>query len=110
MFGCLSHMKIPSNQLTKLDDRSRQVVNLGKEPGTKGYRLLDPNTNQIYVSRDVTFEETKSWPWNESEGETKIGDSAFEIEGLEEMDEENQTRAGEQFGDNETIQGNVTPV
>jgi hypothetical protein len=32
-------------------------VFLGYESGTKGYRLLDPETNRIVVSRDVIFEE-----------------------------------------------------
>lgn len=63
IFGCVAHMKIPSQHTSKLDDRSRQVINLGKESGTKAYRLYDPLVNKIHVSRDVTFEENKSWPW-----------------------------------------------
>lgn len=39
VFGCLCHMKVPSPGLKKLDDRSLPVINLGREPGTKGYRL-----------------------------------------------------------------------
>lgn len=61
VFGCLGHMKVPSQHCQKLDDRSKQVVNLGKEPGTKAYRLYDPLTKRVHVSRDVTFEESKSW-------------------------------------------------
>ena len=68
VFGCLVHMKIPANQVQKLDDRSKQVINLGKEPGTKGYRLYDPENNRVHISRDVTFEETKPWPWNRQDG------------------------------------------
>ena len=62
VFGCLSHMKVPSSRTMKLDDRSKQVINLGKETGTKDYRLYDPKENKVYVSRDVTFEENKKWP------------------------------------------------
>lgn len=68
VFGCLAHMKIPANQLTKLDDRSTTAVNLGREPGTKGYRLYDPLGKRICISRDVVFEETKPWIWDEEEG------------------------------------------
>lgn len=50
VFGCLAHMKEPTVNLKKLDDRSRPVVYLGKEPGTKAYRLLDPESQKIYVS------------------------------------------------------------
>ncbi|KAL8109491.1 hypothetical protein AgCh_025550 [Apium graveolens] len=42
---------------------SKPVVNMGKEPGTKAYRLYDPNSNKVFVSQDVIFEENKSWPW-----------------------------------------------
>lgn len=67
VFGCLAHMRTPGNQMKKLDDRSVQVINLGKEPGTKGYRLFDPSSNKVYISRDVLFEETKCWPWDVEE-------------------------------------------
>lgn len=63
VFGCLAHMKVPDNLITKLDDRSRRMINLGKEPGTKGYRLYDPDNNRVHVSMDVIFEETKTWDW-----------------------------------------------
>lgn len=51
----------------KLDDRSRVLVYLGTEPGSKAYRLLDPSRKRIVVSRDVIFDETKEWSWNDAE-------------------------------------------
>lgn len=66
VFGCIAHVKIPSIHVTKLDDRSKQMVHLGREPGTKAYRLYDPSTEKITVSRDVVFDETQGWKWNES--------------------------------------------
>lgn len=103
-------MKIPRNQVTKLDDRSKQVVNLGKEPGTKAYRLLDPKTNRIFVSRDVVFEETKAWPKWESNEETAIQNSDFEISGGEETDAENQMKTVGESDSDEQTQGTETPV
>lgn len=72
VFGCLAHMKLPIVHTTKLSDRSKLVINLGKEPGTKAYRLYDPEKKSVHVSRDVVFEEDKSWSWDsdkETEGE-----------------------------------------
>ncbi|KAI3795898.1 hypothetical protein L1987_38558 [Smallanthus sonchifolius] len=69
VFGCLTHMKVPSVNLKKLDDRSKQVVHFGIEHGTKAYRLYHPLQNKIYVSRDVKFEENKTMEWE------KIGES-----------------------------------
>lgn len=47
VFGCVVYMKVRGDNVKKLDDRSLMVVNLGKEPGTKAYRLLDPRTNKL---------------------------------------------------------------
>lgn len=52
-------VKIQIVQVKKLDVRSKLVVTLGKEPGTKAYHLYDTNTNTIHVSGDVFFEEEK---------------------------------------------------
>lgn len=65
VFGCLAHMKTTGTHIRKLDDRSRVVVHLGNESGTKAYRLYDPESNSILVSRDVVFEEGKTWKWSE---------------------------------------------
>ena len=61
VFGCLTHMKIPNIHTKKLDDKSLEVINLGREPGTKAYRVYDPVSKHIHVTRDVIFEETKGW-------------------------------------------------
>jgi len=49
--------------LKKLDDRSKPMVYLGVEEGSEAYRLYDPNTRRIVVSRDVIFEEDVPWQW-----------------------------------------------
>lgn len=63
LFGCTTYMKQPAAHTTKLDDRSRLVVHFGREPGTKAYRLYDPLSKKIYVSRDVVFNEGEAWDW-----------------------------------------------
>ena len=56
-------------QLKKLDNRSRMLVHLGTKPGSKAYRLLDPQARKIVVSRDVVFDETKGWNWSQNNTE-----------------------------------------
>lgn len=81
-FGCVAHMRIPTVNMKKLDDRSKAVVHLGKEPGTKAYRLYDPVSKKVHVSRDVIFEEKKSWAWAH-EFEIEIADEEkFVVLGL----------------------------
>lgn len=69
VFGCVCHAKRETPHLKKLDDRSQNLVHLGIEPGSKAYRLYDPTSRRIVVSRDVIFEEHKSWKWNSTEKE-----------------------------------------
>ncbi|GJW68800.1 zinc finger, CCHC-type containing protein [Tanacetum coccineum] len=54
-----------SQHLTKLDDRSTKMVYLGNEQGSKAYRLFDPTTQRICVSRDVKFKENETWDWKD---------------------------------------------
>lgn len=79
VFGCLTHMKIAKVHTGKLDDRSKEVVYLGKEPGTKAYRLYDPFTGRLHVSKDVVFEELKSWNWTQPGMEGIKSSSSFII-------------------------------
>ena len=64
MFGCTAHAKVVTPHLKKLDDRSRKLVYFGVEDGSKAYRLYDPASNKIVVSRDTVFEESKVWDWD----------------------------------------------
>lgn len=47
VFGGLAYMKRVGNHVGNLDDRSCRIVSLGREPGTKGYRLYDPENDLI---------------------------------------------------------------
>jgi len=61
VFGCTAHAKVVTPHLKKLDDRSRKLVYFGVEDGSKAYKLYDPASNKIVVSRDTVFEESKVW-------------------------------------------------
>lgn len=79
VFGSVAYMKLPSINIKKLKDRRKTVVNLGKEPGTKAYRLYDPETKKVLVSSDVVFDEEKSWLWSEERNETEAGLKPFTV-------------------------------
>lgn len=106
-------MKIPSVHTKKLDNRSKCVVHLGREAGTKGYRLYDPDTHTIYVSRDVVFEEAKGWDWNNSHSEGTLSSSIIVVTGHEDgsQDLEGDGSDSEHFGEREEDQngGTTTP-
>lgn len=69
IFGCIAHTKVDTPHLRKLDDRSRMLVHLGTEPGSKAYRLLNPINRKVAVSRDVIFDENKRWDWKRCDKE-----------------------------------------
>lgn len=79
VFGCIAHMKVPSVHTKKLDDRSITVINLGKEPGSKAYRLYDPLKRRVYVSRDVVFDEMKCWSWDKHEDREENRSDFFSV-------------------------------
>ena len=64
VFGCVSHVHIPDSKRTKLDNKSVSCVLLGVSEESKAYRMYDPISQKIIVSRDVVFEEDKNWNWN----------------------------------------------
>ena len=66
VFGCLAHVHVPDQKRIKLDDKSFQCVLLGVSDESKAYRLFDPVSKKIIVSRDVVFEENEGWNWNMS--------------------------------------------
>lgn len=75
-------MRIPSVNMQKLENRSKMVVHLGKEPGTKAYRLYDPVGKKVHVSRDVVFEETKSWVWEQGVEKETRDENIFVVFGM----------------------------
>ncbi|GKD90094.1 retrovirus-related pol polyprotein from transposon TNT 1-94, partial [Tanacetum coccineum] len=52
-----------------LDDRSEKHMFVGYEKELKGYKLYNPITRKVVVSRDVEFDEEGSWDWSIEENE-----------------------------------------
>lgn len=79
-FGCIGYAKVVKPHLKKLEDRSRVLINLGTEPGSKSYRMYDPQTKTIVVSRDVIFDESKGWNWKtEDKEQSTTGEFSIEL-------------------------------
>jgi hypothetical protein len=56
VFGCLTYGLIPSQKRRKLDMKTTDaMIFVGYPDDMKGYRLMDPKTNAVYVYRDVKF-------------------------------------------------------
>jgi hypothetical protein len=66
VFGCITHAHVLDCKRSKLDDKSVKCVLLGISKESKAYRLYDPISQKIIVSKDVVFDENNSWDWSES--------------------------------------------
>lgn len=104
VFGCVCYARNETPHLRKLDDRARAAVHLGIEPGTKAYRLYNPTSRKILVSRDVIFDEEKSWKWNRNKEEIcEPGLITFRITGDDDTDNTSEENKDEVDEDTEEV-------
>jgi hypothetical protein len=66
-FGCIAYAHIPSELRKKLDDKSEKCIFIGYSETCKAYRLYNPITKKLILSRDVKFLENQFW--NDSENQ-----------------------------------------
>lgn len=72
VFDCTAYVKVLLAHTKKLDDRSKKMVYLGVEEGSKAHCLFDPEGNGICVSRDVVFDENRKWSWEKEKGDSPV--------------------------------------
>ena len=68
VFGCLAHILMQGGKKKKLEDRSKPMIFLGYELGTKAYRFYDLVGRRLHISRDAVFQENEVWTWNSNQG------------------------------------------
>ncbi|KAE8698382.1 putative ribonuclease H protein [Hibiscus syriacus] len=59
IFGSIVYVMYNSQEISKLDLKSRKCKFLGYADGVKGYRLWDLTSRKVIISRDVIFVEDK---------------------------------------------------
>jgi hypothetical protein len=59
IFGSPVYVMCNTEEVSKLDSKSRKYVFLGYVNRMKGYRLWDPTAHKIVISRGVIFAEDK---------------------------------------------------
>ncbi|GJZ28932.1 retrovirus-related pol polyprotein from transposon TNT 1-94 [Tanacetum coccineum] len=69
VFGSITYVYVLSQKRSKLDDRNEKHVFVGYDKQSKGYKLYNPITRKVVVSRDVEFDEEESWDWSIEENE-----------------------------------------
>ena len=59
VFGCQAWVHILKKRRSKLKPKSREMIFIGYEPGSKGYQFWDTAHHRIEISRDVKFDKTR---------------------------------------------------
>ena len=70
VFSCIGHIHIPNSKKQKLDDKSFKCVLLNLNEESKAYRLYDPVSKKVIISRNIVFEEDEKWNWGKIIEET----------------------------------------
>lgn len=77
---------------------------IGYSSESKGYKLFDPLTGKLQVSREVVFYEEKIWNWSNSIGPPLISSTLNEA--LDQCNEDTAVRENQTFSQNHTVQQN----
>lgn len=66
IFGSLCYKHVPKQLRRKLDDRGTPHILVGYHV-TGSYRLFDPISRKVSISKDVNIDEATSWTWTTTE-------------------------------------------
>nr|GMC55548.1 Retrovirus-related Pol polyprotein from transposon TNT 1-94 [Ipomoea batatas] len=67
VFDCLCVTHVPQIKHDKLDKRAEPGIFVGYSLKSNAYRVFQPDTRRILISRDVSFMENDKWSWNNAE-------------------------------------------
>lgn len=66
VFGCVCFSHIPQVKHDKLDKKSEYDIFVGYSSSSKAYKVYQPQTGKIIVSRNVFFNEDEKWNWEQT--------------------------------------------
>ncbi|XP_070046079.1 uncharacterized protein [Nicotiana tomentosiformis] len=67
IFGSIAYSHVPQQKRANLADRSVKHVFVGYDTSSKGYKLYNPSSGKVVVSRDVKLDEELAWNWEAHE-------------------------------------------
>jgi len=66
VFGSIAYAFIPSQSRDKFDEKGEKLIFIVYSDELKGFRLFNPKKDQLLLSKDVIFDETAAWKWEDS--------------------------------------------
>ncbi|GKV32824.1 hypothetical protein SLEP1_g41395 [Rubroshorea leprosula] len=74
IFGCIAYAHVPNQKRSKFGDKGGRCIFLGVSDQSKAYRLYNPITKKVIISRDVVFDEASTSSWTEKSGRQILAD------------------------------------
>ncbi|KAG6470938.1 hypothetical protein ZIOFF_072026 [Zingiber officinale] len=72
VFGCVAYARMLPQNREKFDEKGEKFIFIGYSDESKGYRLYNPKTNQLVLSRDVIFDELAVWNWDDNDSQVPV--------------------------------------
>jgi hypothetical protein len=60
IFGTRTYVQIPKHKCDKLASKVLPCILVGLDEHTKGYRCYNPTSKKIIITRDITFDESRT--------------------------------------------------
>lgn len=103
VFRCLAYV-LKNKKEGKFDERGRACVFVGYPVGQKGYKVYDPTTREILISRDVMFFENKFSFKEEKESKKKGPQDAVRDDELADTTHGQQHHNDEEKEDDQSVE------
>ena len=60
-FGCVAYARVPDQLRNKLDSKGEKCIFVGYSDESNTYKLYNPSTKNVIISKDVHFIEEEDW-------------------------------------------------
>lgn len=80
-------MYIDSQERVKFDSKLRAGIFIGYSDRSKAYKIINPDSNHVYVSRNVRFFEERAWYWSGEVDSTTLTCEPTHDEGVAQLNE-----------------------
>ena len=71
VFGCTAYALVKTHS-RKFDGKTEKYIFIGYSSESKAYKLYNPVSGKLTISRDVVFNEVASWDWGEVQAQQGI--------------------------------------
>jgi len=69
VFGSIDYVHVDDQVRIKLNDKIKKMIFVSYDQKSKGYKLYNPNEENMVISRDVEFNKELAWDWKISDCE-----------------------------------------